>query len=157
PTPQQLERPPYPPVLSPRSLKQLGLYFGGTGFLVFSIIVTRRAVRRYQLASQLKFFQPNNGNGRTHNGPPEKDPLMALQALSLATLNTASFAIMMAGGISWAFDISSIDDLKRLTRRSIHAHAGQADQAAEDEVAQWVAKTLGIKEKPPSSDHDNSK
>lgn len=152
---QSVERPPYPPVTSPRSLRQLGLFFGGAGFLFVSVMITRRAAARYQIASQLKYFQPSNGNGLTHQGPPPKDPLMALQALNLATLNTLSFAIMMAGGVSWALDISSAEDLKRLARRSMaKSGGGELDQAAEEEVAQWVAKTLGIKE-TSSSDEDN--
>ncbi|GAB1312246.1 hypothetical protein MFIFM68171_02456 [Madurella fahalii] len=150
------ERPPYPPVTSARSLKQLGLYFGGAGFLAFSILITRRAVTRYKLASQLKFFEPTNGNGITHHGLPQKDPGMALQALNLATLNTFSFGIMMAGGISWAFDISTVDDLKRLTRRSMDAAGGDLDPAAEEEIAQWVANTFGITEKPSSDESSKS-
>lgn len=153
----QLERPEYPPVFSARSLRQLGLFFGGASFLYLSMLITRRAVARHQAAARLKFYQPNHLLGHTQRDPPRRgDPKLAFEALHLATLNTASFAVMMTGGLSWAFDISSVDDLRRIARRSIEAAAGGAaggdtDLDAEKEVAEWVAKTLGL-ELPPKQE-----
>ncbi|KAL2255532.1 hypothetical protein VTK26DRAFT_3179 [Humicola hyalothermophila] len=141
---------PHPPILSQRSLKQLGLFFGGAGFLSLSVLISRRAVARHQLAAQLKFFQPNSWKAAGPEGgaPPRKDPMVAIEALNLATLNTLSFFVMVAGGVSWALNISSVDDLKRITRRSImRSAAGASDVEAEKQVIEWVAKTFGIEAK----------
>lgn len=149
----------HPPIFSRRALRQLGLFLGGAGFLSWSILLSRRAIVRHQLAAQLKFFQPSHvfalppsPSGR----PPKRDPTVALEALSLATLNTASFAIMAAGGLAWAFNLSSLDDLTRRSRRSLQATivGGRVDHQAERELAEYVAGVLGIEQqqqKPPPS------
>jgi hypothetical protein len=103
----------------------------------------------------MQFYQPNQFNGRNHHDASQRSPLLAFEALNLATLNTMAFAVMMAGGVSWAFDISTLEDLRRKTRASIEATpGGTLDEAAEKEVVEWVAKTLKIDlqsetEKPP--------
>ena len=72
--------------------------------------------------------------------------MVAVEALNLATLNTLSFFVMAAGGVSWAFNISSAEDLKRITQRSIlRSSAGKSvDLEAEKEVVEWVARTFGV-------------
>lgn len=82
--------------------------------------------------------------------------MLAFQALNLATLNTLSFGIMMAGGASWALDVSTLDDLRRLTRRSMDSVDGDVNQADEDEVTQWMATTFGIMGKPSSDESSKS-
>ncbi|KAK5654353.1 hypothetical protein OQA88_7262 [Cercophora sp. LCS_1] len=154
PTPQptrpELERREFPPVFSQRSLRQLGLFGAGAGFLAFSILVSRRAVRRHILKARLKYFQPNTyaligaKDGAVETG---RDPMVAFEALNLATLNVFSFAIMMAGGVSWSLDISSVDDLRRMARRSLAGVKGNTDEEAEKEVAEWFAKAMGVSEK----------
>ncbi|KAG7291676.1 hypothetical protein NEMBOFW57_001695 [Staphylotrichum longicolle] len=133
---------------SRRSLRQLGLFVGGAGFFFWSVLITRRRVTRHQIAAKLKFYHSNQWIGRSEKELPKKDPLVAVEALNLATLNTLTFAMMAAGGVSWAFDISSVEDLRKYTRRSIlAASGGEADEEAEKEVADWVANTFGIVEK----------
>lgn len=39
-----------------------------------------------------------------------------MRAFGLATLNVMSFAVMLVGGISWAFDLSSVEELGERTR-----------------------------------------
>ncbi|KAL2017035.1 hypothetical protein VTK56DRAFT_2647 [Thermocarpiscus australiensis] len=147
----------HPPVFSERSLRQLGLFFGGAGFMVYSILLSRRAITRHQLGAQLKFYQPNHLRGLTQKDPPRSEgAVVAAEALVLATLNTMSFGIMAAGGLSWAFDISSVDDLRRMAQRSIEEASGNLDENEEREVAEWITKTLGIKEKPSSDDDKKS-
>ncbi|KAK0729748.1 hypothetical protein B0H67DRAFT_450038, partial [Lasiosphaeris hirsuta] len=142
---------PHTHVLSRRSFRQLGLFAGGGVFMGFSVFLTRRAVRRHQLNSALKFFEQNYGKVTNTTityagaGVDKKDPFLAVQAFNLATLHVMSFAMMMAGGVSWVFDISSIDDLRWLARKSIKG-SGVTDEAAEKEIAEWMAKTLGVKE-----------
>lgn len=135
------------PVLSARSIKQLGLFFAGAGFLTFSTLVTRRAIARKQIASLPKFYQPShrppiNGGDRTEGS------LVALEALNLATLNVISFGIMAAGGLSWAFDISSVEDLRSRARRHVGYQPGEIDEKAEKEIEEWVTRVLLKKEKP---------
>ncbi|KAI8959713.1 hypothetical protein F5Y11DRAFT_291462 [Daldinia sp. FL1419] len=134
---------PRPPILSQRSLKQLGLFFAGAGFLTLSTLITRRAVARKHLATIPKFYQPST---QQVSKIQSDSSLIALEALNLATLNVMGFGIMMTGGISWAFDISSVDDLRRMARGHVGPTGGQTDEEAEREIEEWVAKVLGRKE-----------
>ncbi|KAK4043727.1 hypothetical protein C8A01DRAFT_32045 [Parachaetomium inaequale] len=167
-TPHQTPPPPAPPTdyythyISQRSFRQLGLFFAGTGFFYLSVMITRRAVARHKLAARLKFYEANHqfaGWGRSVQQEtadsmlPKKDPLVAVEALNLATLNTLAFAIAAAGGLSWGLDISTLEDLRRYARRSIvlAGAEGAPDEVAEREVAEWVAKTFGIEERKGSA------
>jgi hypothetical protein len=78
-------------------------------------------------------------------------PLMAIEALNLATLNVIGFAIMMVGGLSYAFDISTMDELRVKARAVIGGAAGgRTDEEAEREVEEWVARVLARKDKGQS-------
>ncbi|KAF3069014.1 hypothetical protein GL218_08093 [Daldinia childiae] len=134
---------PRPPILSQRSLKQLGLYFAGASFLTLSTIITRRAVVRKQLATIPKFYHQSY---QQVNKIDSDGSLIALEALNLATLNVIGFGIMMTGGLSWAFDISSVDDLRSMARGHVGPSGGRTDEEAEREIEEWVAKVLGRKE-----------
>ncbi|KAK0656452.1 hypothetical protein B0T16DRAFT_289163, partial [Cercophora newfieldiana] len=149
--PPSLDQPPrpYTPLLSRRSFRQFGLYCGGCSFLAFSILISRRAAIRHQLKARLRYFTPSTHHLNFKKGQmpaPDggKEPMMALEALNLATLNVLSFGIMMAGGVSWALDISNMDDLRWWARRSMNGAHGQLDEKSEKELAAWVAKTLGM-------------
>jgi len=147
----ELEPRPYTPILSRRSFRQLGLYFGGASFMAFSILISRRAAIRHQLRARLRYFTPNpvmaavgKKGGEQAAAESGKEPLMALEALNLATINVTSFAIMLAGGVSWALDVSSMDDLRWWARRSMAGAHGHLDEESERELAEWVTKTLGM-------------
>ncbi|KAI0445808.1 hypothetical protein F4803DRAFT_108129 [Xylaria telfairii] len=135
---------PRPSVLSQRSLKQLGLFWAGAGFLSLATFITRRSVARKTLATIPKFYTPSN---RPVSTIGSDGSLIALEALNLATLNVVGFAIMMTGGFSWALDVSSIDDLRQMARKHIGPPGGRTDEEAEREVEEWVAKVLLRKEK----------
>ncbi|KAI1106017.1 hypothetical protein F4804DRAFT_81451 [Jackrogersella minutella] len=130
---------PRPPILSQRSLKQLGLFFAGAGFLSLSTVITRRAVARQINVTIPKFFQQSN---RAVAKTQSDSSLIAFEALSLATLNVMGFGIMTTGGLSWAFDISSMDDLRRMARRHIGPDGGRTDEEAEREIEEWIAKFM---------------
>jgi len=128
-------------------MRQLGLFFAGAGFLAASMVVTRRAVTRKKLATFPKFYHQSH-----RDQPPsgkEGNPLLAVEALFLATLNTASFFMMLSGGAAWALDISSLDDLRRMARRKIASPetpgppAAESDVAMERDIEDWAAKVLG--------------
>ncbi|KAI0011392.1 hypothetical protein F4779DRAFT_615635 [Xylariaceae sp. FL0662B] len=131
------------PILSQRSLKQLGLFFAGAGFLSLSLIITRRAVTRKLVATTPQFYQPSN---RPVSRIQSDSSLIAFEALHLATLNVIGFGMMVTGGAAWAFDISGVDDLRRMARRHIGPPGGQTDEEAEREVEEWVAKILSRKD-----------
>ncbi|OTB02878.1 hypothetical protein M426DRAFT_13123 [Hypoxylon sp. CI-4A] len=137
--------PPEPrtPILSQRSLKQLGLFFGGAGFLALSTLVTRRAVLRKRMVTVPKFYNPSN---RLVDKIDSDGSFIAFEALNLATLNVVGFGIMATGGLAWAFDISSVDDLRKKARHHIGPPGGQADEEVERAVEEWVAKVLLKKE-----------
>ena len=71
---------------------------------------------------------------------------MAVEALQLATLNTASWAMMAVGGLSWALDVSSLDDLKRYARTHTRGDPDMTDEAVEEqfqaELVRLVSKHL---------------
>ncbi|KAI2632881.1 hypothetical protein GGS21DRAFT_521795 [Xylaria nigripes] len=142
PSPSRQQTSP-PPIISQRSLKQLGMFFAGAGFLSLAVLITRRSIVRRNKITIPKFFVPSN---RPVDKLNSDGPLMALEALNLATVNVVGFGIMMTGGVSWAFDISSIDDLRRMARKHVGPSGGRTDEEAEREVEEWVAKILGRKE-----------
>lgn len=130
-------------------MKQLGLFFGGATFFALSVAVSRRAVARHLKASKMEIFAPNMTSGMARpgniNAKAPRDPMVAVEALNLATLNVISFATMAAGGTAWAFDLLSVEDLRRKARRTLYGGTeANLDEEAEKEVAEWVAKTLGI-------------
>ncbi|KAI1162902.1 hypothetical protein F5B18DRAFT_356321 [Nemania serpens] len=133
-----------PSVLSQRSLKQLGLFFAGAGFLSLATLITRRSVARKQLVTLPKFYVQSN---RPVSKIDSDGPLIALEALNLATLNVLGFAVMMTGGVSWAFDISNIDDLRRMARKQIGPSGARTDEESEREIEEWIAKVLLRKDK----------
>ncbi|KAH8882708.1 hypothetical protein GQ53DRAFT_624151, partial [Thozetella sp. PMI_491] len=131
------------PLFSQRSLKQLGFFFAGAGFLSTSILLSRRAAIRHHAGAQLKYYIPNYRSLKKGDQTEQRDPMVAVEALNLATLNVLGFAIMAAGGASWAFDISTLDELRAKARRTLYGPGAATDEEAEKEVAEWVAKTLG--------------
>ncbi|EWG38848.1 hypothetical protein FVEG_01944 [Fusarium verticillioides 7600] len=80
--------------------------------------------------------------------------LLAVQALGLATLNVMSFGVMLVGGISWAFDLSSIEELRQRTQ-AVTRRPGMVspeDEKAMEELIEGLMGKMGM-EKPqkPSS------
>lgn len=99
------------PITSPRSLRQLSLFFVGAACFLASTAITRRAIYRRQLRIIPKFYEPNT-NPHEHFSPLHD----ALQALNLATINCVSLGIMGVGGALWAADISGVEELRAVTR-----------------------------------------
>lgn len=128
-----------------RSVQQLGLFTAGATFLLASTLITRRSVSRKTLDAFPKFYQPSHGRP-----PPNRDTsgdqLVAVEALGLATLNVFSFAIMMTGGLAWAFDVSNVEDLRRRARKGLYGPNGVTDEAAEEQIEEWLAGVLLKKE-----------
>ncbi|KAF2090396.1 hypothetical protein K490DRAFT_400, partial [Saccharata proteae CBS 121410] len=99
---------------SRRAARQFGMYLAGAGFFILSTSLTRRAMIRRNKVLTPPLFHPSNKPHGEVNGAME-----ALDALTLATLNVGSFGIMLGGGAAWAFNVSSVDELRYKLRSSI--------------------------------------
>jgi hypothetical protein len=142
PPPQSLSAPePQSSVFSRRSLRQLGLFLGGAAFFGLASVITRRSlVRRYK-ASAPKFFQQSNRPNAEVDGAME-----AFEALTIATVNVFSLSIMFTGGTLWAFDISSLEDMRRKLRGGPGIDGEGRENAAEEEMEEWLATVLARKD-----------
>lgn len=58
-------------------------------------------------------------------------------------MNVTSAAIMLIGGSLWAFDISTIADLRQRVRGGM----GIDEQEVEEDFEEWIASTLARKER----------
>lgn len=141
-----------------RQLRQVGLCIAGAGFLAASIAVSRRSVLRLRAATIPPFYLSNRHPAS--KGDSQDRGLLAARALGLATLNVMSFGIMLVGGISWAFDLSSIDELRERTRKQL---ARPSNLSTEDEaqveaemekLLESVYSKLGIPRPPAESEDD---
>jgi len=54
--------------------------------------------------------------------------------------------MMVSGGLLWAFDIGSLDDMRRKVRTNIGVDVNRTDQDAEEEIEEWFATVLARKE-----------
>lgn len=71
----------------------------------------------------------------------------AFEALNLATLNVTSAAIMMTGGMMWAMDISTVEELRHKFRGAMGVNGIATSEAeAEEEMEEWLATVLARKE-----------
>lgn len=64
-------------------------------------------------------------------------------------MNVASVSMMAAGGLLWAFDISSLEDMRRKVRKGMgFSTDGNSieDKDAEEEIEEWFAEVLSRKE-----------
>ena len=132
-----------------RNVRQLGLCLAGAGFMAASIAISRRSVVRMRTATFPKFYISNRS-------PPNKGDsadrgLIAVQALGLATLNVMSFGVFLVGGISWAFDLSSVRELRQRTRAHLEKPTNMStedEKKMEEElekILDSVYTKLGIK------------
>jgi hypothetical protein len=66
----------------------------------------------------------------------------AFEALNIATINVLSAGMMFTGGVLYAFDISTLDDMRRKVRSSAGADGPRPDQDAEKEIEAWLASVF---------------
>ncbi|RAH84792.1 hypothetical protein BO86DRAFT_272032, partial [Aspergillus japonicus CBS 114.51] len=136
--------PPLPKLWTPQT--NLKLLLGGTAFLALSIITTRRAIRRRRVAAIPPFY-----TSAPYHKPSVSGGVEAFEALNLATLNVLAFAMMSTGGVLYAMDINSVEDMRRYVRRASLTEeeaargVGEGDREMEREVEAWAAKVLGEK------------
>ncbi|KAF4501350.1 hypothetical protein FAGAP_2439 [Fusarium agapanthi] len=129
-----------------RSIRQFGLLLTGAGFLAASVAVSRRSVLRMRHDLLPKFYTSNRHQVKFDSGDRS---FLAVQALGLATLNVMSFGVMLVGGISWAFDLSSIEELRQRTQ-AVTRRPGMVspeDEKAMEELIEGLMGKMGM-EKP---------
>lgn len=142
PEPQPTPTPePYSAFFSKRSQRQLTLFGAGAAFFALTSIITRKSIVRRYKWSQPKFFTSSDQHKVDINGAVE-----AAEALSLATINVASVGIMGTGGLLWAFDISSLEDMKKKVRINLPGQDIPDDKDTEKELEEWFASVLARKE-----------
>lgn len=70
----------------------------------------------------------------------------AFEALNIATINVFSIGMMLSGGLLWAFDIASLDDMRRRVRINMGVNPSGEDKEAEEQMEEWFATVLARKE-----------
>lgn len=65
----------------------------------------------------------------------------AFEALNIATINVLSVSMMAAGGIMCAFDINTVEDLRKRMRAGLELDA-KSDNQVDAELEEWVASVL---------------
>ncbi|KAI9163354.1 hypothetical protein HJFPF1_04962 [Paramyrothecium foliicola] len=144
------------PTTSPwaRQFRQLGLFFAGAGFMAASVAVSRRAVLRRQLESFPKFYASNRSAMKLD---PSDRSLLAVEAFGLATLNVMSFGVFITGGLSWAFDLSSVTELRQRTRAALSKPGlvNPEDEKELEAMMDSLLAKLGM-EKPTKPEEDGS-
>ncbi|MCJ1473498.1 hypothetical protein MMC13_002149 [Lambiella insularis] len=135
---------PFASLSTRRSLRQLSLFLAGACFLSLSTLVTRRSVARRRAAIFPAFYHPSNAPPRQ----PINGALEALEALNIATINVMSFGIMVTGGALWAFDVSSMEDLRRRGGRGEagdgRARGEEGGKEEEGEVEEWLVAGVAM-------------
>lgn len=128
-----------PPRLSQadRVRRQNGLLFGGLGFTLLSMIVTRRAVGRKLAQTAL------SAEGGAAAESKVDGSLEAVQALGYATLNVFSVAMLGIGGAMKYFDIADVEDMREVVRRQ---EGYSEDSEANREIEGWIAEVLARKD-----------
>lgn len=115
----------------------------GAGFLAASVFVARRSVLRQRLSMLPPFYASNRA---PLNVTDSDRQLLAARALGLATLNVVSFGVLLVGGLSWGFNISSVDELRARTRMALDRPTGMSpeeEREAELEMEKMVEGLMG--------------
>lgn len=161
---------------NPRTRRQAGLFFGGVAFVAFSALVTRRSLVRRSFNPAVSAIQqaakagapisrgikkptPSGATPGYESAAAETaeaaaedaqgvhGPILAVEALTLATLNVFSWAMMVTGGALWYFDISNMDEMRRKVRGGLGVDGtGRTEQEAEEDMEEWLAEVLARKE-----------
>ncbi|KAJ4990408.1 hypothetical protein SVAN01_04070 [Stagonosporopsis vannaccii] len=122
------------PITSPRSLRQLSVFWLGSACLLASTAITRKAVWRRQLRLKPSFYAPNTNPHEFFS--PMSD---ALQALNMATMNCFSVGLMLVGGTMWTLDIAGLKEARSILRQRLNY---DSIYRSEDDVPNGLGETL---------------
>ncbi|KAL6712345.1 hypothetical protein ACN47E_000222 [Coniothyrium glycines] len=138
------------PITSPRSLRQLSIFFLGGACLLATTAITRKAVWRRQLRVAPKFYEANTNPHEYFS--PFSD---ACQALNLATMNCVSVGIMGLGGAMWSFDIANLKEAQAVLRSRLNY---DSIYRSEDDIPRGLGELIAasgemrIPEEPKEND-----
>ena len=122
------------------------IFSAGVAFFAFSLLITRRAFTRRRIASNPAFYTNAPGH-RDAQSKSVSGPIEALEALSIATTNVLSFAMMGIGGTLWSLDINSLEEGRRFIRGGLGVDgSGRSEKQAEEDFEEWMATTLARKD-----------
>jgi hypothetical protein len=78
---------------------------------------------------------------------PINGAMEALDALGIATINVFSYGIMLGGGLLWAFNISTLAELKNRVKMPLDVGSGEeTGNESEDGTGTWLAAAIVLKE-----------
>jgi len=114
-------------------------------FFGLSVLITRRAFARKKFRNP--GFYASSPEAQAEQAKKINGTLEALEALNIATINVASLAMIATGGTMWYMDINNMDDVRRMVKAgSVVDETGQTVKGGKDEVEEWMATTLTMKE-----------
>lgn len=122
------------PITSPRSLRQLSVFWLGSACLLATTAITRKAVWRRQLQTKPLFYAANTNPHEFFS--PMSD---ALQALNLATMNCFSVGLMLLGGTMWTLDIANLKEARSILRGRLNY---DSIYRSDDDVPNGLGETL---------------
>lgn len=122
------------PVTSPRSLRQLSIFWLGGACLLASTAITRKAVWRRQLRIKPSFYAPNTNPHEFFS--PMSD---AIQALNMATMNCFSIGLLLVGGTMWTLDIANLKEARSILRQRLNY---ESIYRSEDDAPNGIGETL---------------
>ncbi|KAI1971585.1 hypothetical protein LOZ51_006745 [Ophidiomyces ophidiicola] len=141
PSPQLIPDQPPAQSQSPRLNNSTKLLIGGSIFFALSALITRRSLSRRRIASIPPYY-----TSATNHKPPVNGAMEALEALNIASINVVSLAMLGVGGAMHAFEINTLDDLRRKVRGGLGADgSGRSEQQVEEELEEWVVTVLNRK------------
>ncbi|KAH7381721.1 hypothetical protein BKA66DRAFT_512578 [Pyrenochaeta sp. MPI-SDFR-AT-0127] len=141
------------PVTSPRSLRQLSIFFLGSACLLASTAITRKAIWRRQLRIKPKFYEANTNPHEYFS--PFSD---ACQALNLATMNCVSVGIMALGGAMWTFDIANLREAQAVLRGRLNYDSiYRSDDAVPQTISEMLkaSKEMRVQEEEDEKSNDD--
>jgi hypothetical protein len=81
----------------------------------------------------------------------------AMEALSIATVNVLSVALMASGAAMWYLDINSMSDARRKLRGGLGVDGtGRDETQAEEEFEEWMATVLERRDSKEKNKDDAS-
>jgi hypothetical protein len=131
---------------SPRQNKAPVIFAAGLAFTALSLLITRRSFARRRIGKKPSFYTNTPAHAQAQAGNVS-GAVEALEALNIATLNVASFAMLTTGGALWYFDIGSMEDARRKLRGGLGVDgSGRTEGEAEEDFEEWLATVLNRKE-----------
>jgi hypothetical protein len=136
-----------------RSRRQFALFLGGSAFALFATLITKRAVNRRLRWSKPTFYR----NNMQHPEQQINGGLEALEAFSVATVNVVSWGLMFVGGMFYAFDISSLEEM-RARNRTRMGLTSEDQKGSQVVVGEWIeaAKPWKLWKKPAETGNDGA-